>query len=69
VKGDPARNMWRRFWHKILDVRLPHRRFIHRIFDKLRQTGLLLNKTTKLKLRMLTEDKLDEIGARLEHFL
>jgi hypothetical protein len=50
VKGDSTRNVWRRLWHKILDLRFPCRRFIYRILNKLRETGLLLNKITKLKL-------------------
>jgi hypothetical protein len=49
VKGDSTRNVWRRFCHKILGVRFPHRRFIHRILNKWRQTGLLLNKITNIE--------------------
>lgn len=69
VKSDSARNVWKRLWHKILNVKLSHRRFIRRVSNKLRQTGLLLNKITILKLWMLTDDKLEEIGVRLKYFL
>jgi transposase len=35
--------------------------------NKLRTTGLLIDKKQKHKRRVLTEEKLDDIGARLEH--
>jgi hypothetical protein len=35
--------------------------------NKLRITGLLINKKQKYKRRVLTEEKLDDIRARLEH--
>jgi hypothetical protein len=35
--------------------------------NKLRTTGLLTDKRQKHKRRVLTEEKLDDIGARLEH--
>jgi hypothetical protein len=35
--------------------------------NKLRTTEFLIDKKTKHKHRVLTEEKLDEIGARLEH--
>jgi transposase len=34
---------------------------------KLRTTGLLIDTKQKHKRRLLTEEKLDDIGARLEH--
>jgi hypothetical protein len=37
--------------------------------NKLRTTGLLIDMTQKYKCRVLTEEKLDDIGARLEHTL
>jgi hypothetical protein len=40
---------------------------IHNLVNKLRTTGLLIDKKTKHKLRVLTEGKLNIIGARLEH--
>jgi hypothetical protein len=35
--------------------------------NKLRSTGLLIDKKQKNKCQVLTEEKLDDIGARLEH--
>jgi hypothetical protein len=35
--------------------------------NKLRTTGLLIDKKQKHKRRVLTEEKLDNIGARLEN--
>jgi hypothetical protein len=35
--------------------------------NKLRTTGLLIDKKQKHKRRVVTEEKLDDIGARLEH--
>jgi hypothetical protein len=35
--------------------------------NKLRTTGFLIDKKQKHKRRVLTEEKLDDIGARLEH--
>jgi hypothetical protein len=35
--------------------------------NKLKTMGLLIDKKQKHKLQVLTEEKLDDIGARLEH--
>jgi hypothetical protein len=35
--------------------------------NKLKSTALLIDKKQKHKCRVLTEEKLDDIGARLEH--
>jgi response regulator of citrate/malate metabolism len=35
--------------------------------NKLRTTGLLIDKKQKHNSRVLTKEKLDDIGARLEH--
>jgi transposase len=40
---------------------------IHNLVNKFRATGLLGDKKQKHKHRVLTEEKLDDIGARLEH--
>jgi transposase len=45
----------------------PSRQTIHNLVNKLRSTGLLIDKRQKNKNEMLTEKKLDDIGARLEH--
>jgi hypothetical protein len=68
VKSGCVRTVRRRFAHKFQDVTIPHRKTIHAIVNKVRQTGSLLDKKrTVSKRRVLTEEKLDEIGARLEH--
>jgi biotin operon repressor len=40
---------------------------IHNLVNKLRSTGLLIDKRQKHKRRVLTEERLGDIGARLEH--
>jgi hypothetical protein len=68
VKSGCVRTVRRRFARKFQDVTIPHRKTIHAIVNKVRQTGSLLDKKrTVSKRRVLTEEKLDEIGARLEH--
>jgi hypothetical protein len=47
--------------------RVPSRQTVHILLNKLRATRLLLDKKQKRKRRVLTEEKLDDIGARLEH--
>jgi hypothetical protein len=51
---------------KFHDERVPSRQTIHNLVNKLRTTGLLIDKKQKHKRRVLTE-KLDDTGARLEH--
>jgi transposase len=67
VKSGSARKVRRRFRRKFQDVTVPHRETVHRIVNKVRETGSLLDRKPELKRRVLTEEKLDEIGARLEH--
>jgi hypothetical protein len=67
VKYGSARTCRRKFLRKFLDERVPSRQTIHNLVNKLKTTGHLIDKTLKHKLRMLTEVKLDNIGARLEH--
>jgi hypothetical protein len=47
--------------------RVPSRQTTHNMMNKLRTTGLLVEKKQKHKRRVLTEEKLDDIGARPEH--
>jgi transposase len=54
---------------KIHDGIIPSRQKIHNLVNKLRSTGLLLDEKQKHKRRVLTEEKLDDIGTRLEHIL
>jgi Fe2+ transport system protein FeoA len=50
---------------KFRGERVPSRQTIHNLVNKLRTMGFLIGKKTKHKCRVLTEEKLDEIGARL----
>jgi hypothetical protein len=51
---------------KFRDERVPSRETIHNLVNKLTTTALLIDEKQKHKRRVLTE-KLDYIGARLEH--
>jgi transposase len=55
------------FRRKFRDERVPSRQTIYKLVNKLRTTGLLIDKKTKRTRRVLTEKKLDDIGIRLEH--
>jgi hypothetical protein len=52
----------RKFRRKFRDERVPSRQTIHNLVNKLRTTGLLIDKKIKHKHRVLTE-KLDDTGA------
>jgi transposase len=56
----------RKFRRKFRDQRLPSRQTIHNLVNKVRTVGLLRDKKEKHKRRVLTEEKLDAIGVRLE---
>jgi hypothetical protein len=66
VKYGSAEKCRRKFRRKFRDERVPSRQTIHNLVNKLRTTGFLIDKKTKHKRRVLTE-KLDDMGARLEH--
>jgi transposase len=63
VKYGSARNCL----HKFCDKTFPSRQTIHNLVNELRSTGLLTDKRHKHWRRMLTKEKLDDIGARFEH--
>jgi hypothetical protein len=67
MKFGSARKYRRKFRCKFRDEIVPSRQRIHNVVNRLRSTGLLIDKTQKYKRRVLTEEKLDDIGARLEH--
>jgi hypothetical protein len=48
-------------------MKFPSRQTIHNLTYKLRTKGLLIYKKQKHKRRVLTEEKLDDIGARFVH--
>jgi hypothetical protein len=66
VKSGSARKVRRRFGRKFQDVTVPQRETVHRLMNKVRETESVLDRKTESKRRVLTEEKLDEIGARLE---
>jgi hypothetical protein len=65
VKYGSAEKCQQKFWRKLCGERVPSRQTIHNLVNKLRTTGFLIDKKTKHKCRVFTEEKLDEIGARL----
>ena len=66
VKTDSCRDVCRQFVQKFPGVSPPHRDTVRHLVLKLRETASLNFKTPKQKRRILTEAKLDEIGAALE---
>jgi transposase len=67
VNYGSARKCRRKFRRKFRDERDPSRQTIHNLVNKLRSTELLLDKKQKHERQLLTEEKLDDIGAILEH--
>jgi transposase len=65
VKYGSAGKCRQKFRRKFRGERVPSRQTIHNLVNKLRTTGFLIDKKTKHKGRVLTEEKLDETGARL----
>jgi hypothetical protein len=63
VKYGSARKCRRKFRSKFRDERVPSREAIHNSMNKLR-TGLLTDKKQKHERRVLTEEKLDDIGGQ-----
>jgi hypothetical protein len=52
---------------KICDKRVPIRKTIHNLVNKLRTTALSADKKQNYKRWALNEEKFDDIGVRLEH--
>jgi transposase len=67
MKYGSARNCRRKFRRKFHDERVFSKQTIHNLLNKLRTTGLLIYKKQKHERRVLTEVKLDDIEATLEH--
>jgi transposase len=57
VKYGSAGKCRRKFRRKFRDERVPSRQTIHDLVNKLRTTGILTDKKTKHKRRVLTEEK------------
>jgi hypothetical protein len=66
VKYGSARKCRRKFLRKFHDERVPSRQTIHNLVNKLRSTGVGIDKKQTCKRRVLTEENLDDIGATLE---
>jgi hypothetical protein len=66
VKYGSARKCLQKFWCKFCDERGPSRQTVHNLVNNLRLVGLITDKKQGHKHRVLTEEKLDDIGARLE---
>jgi transposase len=64
VKYGSAGQCRRKFRRKFRGARVPSRQTIHNLVNKLTTTGFLIENKTKHKRRVLTEEKLHEIGAR-----
>jgi hypothetical protein len=67
VKTESVGTVRRRFRDQFPESAVPNRSCAHKIVNKLRETGSLRDKQTELKRRVLTEEKLDDIGVRLEN--
>jgi hypothetical protein len=67
VKYGSARKCWQKFWCKFHNERVPSSQTIHNLVTKPTSTGLLRDKKQKHKFRVLTEEALDDIRARLEY--
>jgi hypothetical protein len=66
VKYGSAEKCRRKFRRKFHDKRVPSRQTTNNLVNKLRSTGLLIDKKQKHKRQVLSE-KLHDIGSRLEH--
>jgi hypothetical protein len=68
VECGSAKNCRRKFRRKFCDERVPSRQTILNLVNKLRTTGLLIGKKQKHMRLVLTEEKLGDMGARLENY-
>jgi transposase len=67
MKYGSVRKCRQKFRCKFRDGRVRSKQTIHKLVNKPRSTGLLIDKKQKYKHQVLTEEKLDDIEARLEH--
>jgi hypothetical protein len=67
VKSDSAHVCQREFQQKFSGVDIPARSTIHCLVNKFKTMGLVLDKKIDRKCHILTEDRLANIDARLEH--
>ena len=64
-----CREVVRRFKANYPGVRVPSTDSVRLLVNKFRETGSILDKKRNVKRRVLTEQKLEEIGEKLEKFL
>ena len=62
-----CREVVRQFQANYQGVRVPSREVVRLLVNKCRETGSILDKKRNVKRRVLTEQKLEEIGGRLEN--
>jgi hypothetical protein len=67
VEYGSARKCRRKFRRKFCDERDLSRQIVHNLVNKLRSTGLLIDKKQKHKLGVFAEEKISGIGAIIEH--
>jgi hypothetical protein len=67
VKYRSARKCRRKCRRNFSNERIPRKQTINNLVNKMTTTGLSIDKKLNYKCRMLTEEKLDDIGARLQH--
>jgi hypothetical protein len=67
MKYVSARKCRRKFRHKFRDERVRCRQTIHNVVIKRRTSGFVRDKNKNIGAEYLTEEKLDDLGARLEH--
>ena len=66
VNTSSCREVVRRFQANYPGVRVPSRVTVRLLVNKFRETGSILDMKRNVKRRVLTEQKLEEIGERLE---
>jgi hypothetical protein len=67
MKKKSYKSCERRFRHRYPGVRIPASSTILRLVKKVRSTGSFLDKKYTTQNAVLTEETLDETGARLDH--
>jgi transposase len=67
VKYGSSGKCRRKFRRKFRDERVLRRQTVHNLVNKRRTTGLVMDNKQKHKRQLLTEEKLHDIRARLEH--
>jgi hypothetical protein len=67
AKCASTRKCLRKFCRKFPGITVPSTTDIHKLIKNVRSTRSLLDKKLAKICSVLTEERLDEIGARLEH--